>query len=118
LSGIFDFYFAGVDTWIFDLAVCLNDWCIDLETGMYKAQHTHLFIASYNVVRPLHGAERDLLPAMLRSGALRFWLSRLWDMHLPREASLLQTKDPGHFERVLLARSNHPLTFDELAELT
>jgi homoserine kinase type II len=118
LSGIFDFYFAGIDTWIFDLAICLNDWCIDLATGMPKAQNTHHFIASYNAVRPLHDAERDLLPAMLRCGALRFWLSRLWDMHLPREASLLQAHDPEHFERVLLARSTHPLTFDELAELT
>ena len=26
LTGIFDFYFAGVDTWLFDLAVCLSRW--------------------------------------------------------------------------------------------
>jgi homoserine kinase type II len=33
LTGFFDFYFAGVDSWLFDVAVCLNDWCIDLPTG-------------------------------------------------------------------------------------
>ena len=33
LSGFFDFYFAGVDTFGFDIAVCLNDWCIDLASG-------------------------------------------------------------------------------------
>ena len=38
LSGFFDFYFAGVDTWLFDLAVCLNDWCIDLPTGVHHAE--------------------------------------------------------------------------------
>ncbi|UUZ75121.1 homoserine kinase [Polaromonas sp. P1(28)-13] len=30
LTGFFDFYFAGCDTFVFDMGVCLNDWCIDL----------------------------------------------------------------------------------------
>ena len=29
LSGVFDFYFAGTDTFVFDLAVVLND-CLEL----------------------------------------------------------------------------------------
>ena len=37
LTGFFDFYFAGVDTFLFDLAVCLNDWCVDLPTGRHDA---------------------------------------------------------------------------------
>ncbi len=45
---------------------------------------------------------------MLRAAALRFWLSRLWDFHLPREAALLQAHDPTHFERVLRARIATP----------
>jgi homoserine kinase type II len=47
---------------------------------------------------------------MLRAAALRFWISRLWDLHLPREASLLQAHDPEHFERVLLQRLHDPVT--------
>ena len=49
-------------------------------------------------------AAHRLLPAMARAGALRFWISRLWDFHLPREAALLTPHDPTHFERVLHAR--------------
>ncbi|HEY8907618.1 MAG TPA: homoserine kinase, partial [Rhodoferax sp.] len=115
LSGFFDFYFAGVDSFAFDLAVCLNDWCIDQETGVHHTQRAHSFIASYNAVRPLQAAEYELLPAMLRGAALRFWLSRLWDFYLPRAASLLQAHDPAHFERVLQARITHGMSFDQLA---
>ncbi len=108
LSGFFDFYFAGVDTWLFDLAVCLNDWCIDLASGALQVERAQAFVAAYESVRPLSAAEHRLLPALLRAGALRFWVSRLWDFHLPREASMLKPHDPAHFERVLRERIDHP----------
>jgi len=107
LTGFFDFYFAGCDSFLFDLSVCLNDWCIDLPTGVHDAERAQAMLAAYQAVRPLTAPERDLLPAMLRAGALRFWVSRLWDWHLPREASMLQPHDPTHFERVLRQRVTH-----------
>jgi homoserine kinase type II len=107
LTGFFDFYFAGVDTWAFDLAVALNDWCIDLETGKQDDARENAFVHAYSAARPLSKAERQLLPAMQRAGALRFWLSRLWDLHLPRDATVLTAHDPAHFERVLRARIAH-----------
>jgi homoserine kinase type II len=110
LSGFFDFYFAGVDTWLFDIAVCLNDWCIDLTSAAADAKRTQAFLNAYNQIRALQPQERTLLPAMARAGALRFWLSRLWDFHLPREASMLKAHDPAHFERVLRERLHNPLT--------
>ena len=110
LTGFFDFYFAGVDTFLFDLAVCLNDWCVNLPTGTHDAARAQKMLDAYQAVRPLTGAERALLPAMLRAGALRFWISRLWDFYLPREASLLTPHDPTHFERVLRERIAHPVT--------
>ncbi len=108
LTGFFDFYFAGHDSFLFDLAVCLNDWCIrhaaDETDGQHDEARAQAMLAAYQGVRPLTAAERQLLPAMLRAGALRFWLSRLWDWHLPREASMLKPHDPTHFERVLRHR--------------
>ena len=109
LTGFFDFYFAGVDSWLFDMAVALNDWCIDLPTGAHHGERASAFLHAYQAVRPLEDAERRLLPDLARAGALRFWISRLWDYHLPRDAALLTPHDPTHFERVLRQRAAHPL---------
>ena len=114
LSGIFDFYFAGVDTWLFDLAVCINDWCVHLADGTADLERARALIEAYESVRPLTAAERSLLPAMCRAGALRFWVSRLWDLYLPREAAMLKAHDPGHFERILRQRLHTPLTMDRV----
>jgi homoserine kinase type II len=110
LSGVFDFYFAGCDHWLFDLGVCINDWCVDLDTGVMDPQRLHAMLAAYQQVRPLTAAERTMFNPMLRAAALRFWISRLWDFHLPREASMLQPHDPVHFERVLTQRLYDPVT--------
>ena len=108
ITGLFDFYFAGVDTYLFDIAVCLNDWACDPDTGRLDELRATALVLAYAAVRPLSVAERRLVPAMLRAAALRFWLSRLWDLHLPRDATLLTAHDPSHFERVLRERAQTP----------
>ena len=108
LTGLFDFYFAGVDAFLFDIAVCLNDWCIDLESGRLVDERAAAFVAAYDAVRPLDTTELRLMPALMRAAALRFWTSRLWDLHLPRDAAVLTAHDPTHFERVLIQRRTTP----------
>ena len=108
LTGFLDFFFAGTDAWLFDVAVCLNDWCTDLDSGRLDEERAGAFVAAYDAVRPLEPGEHRLMPALLRAAALRFWLSRLWDLHLPRDASLLTAHDPTHFERVLRERIATP----------
>jgi len=111
LTGFFDFYFAGVDKLLFDIGVCLNDWCIDLASGRLVEERAQAFMDAYDAVRTLGGAELRTLPALMRAAALRFWISRLWDLYRPRDAHLLQPHDPGHFERVLRARIEAPWHF-------
>ena len=108
LTGFFDFYFAGVDTYLFDIAVSLNDWCVDPGTGRLVEERASAFVAAYDSERHLCVDERRLMPALLRAAALRFWISRLWDFHLPRDASMLEPHDPAHFERVLRHRVDEP----------
>ena len=115
LSGFFDFYFAGCDTFAFDIAVCLNDWCIDLATGALDPARAQAFVAAYDAERHLTDAELSLLPAMLRAAALRFWTSRLWDFYLPRDAAMLTPHDPTHFERVLTLRRQQPWSYTRQA---
>ena len=108
LCGFFDFYFAGTDVLLFDVAVCLNDWCTDLASGRLDENLASVFVTAYAAERPLRDGERRLMPALLRAAAFRFWLSRLWDWHLPRAAALLKPKDPGQLERVLRQRIASP----------
>jgi homoserine kinase type II len=108
LSGCVDFYFAGVDTLLFDLAVCVNDWCLADDSGRIDDARAAALLGAYGERRALSAAEHRLFPALLRAAALRFWLSRLADRHLPREAALLQPKDPRHFERLLRERVAQP----------
>jgi homoserine kinase type II len=104
IGGFFDFYFAGNDKWLFDLAVTINDWCIDLATGeIDQARYTGM-LEKYQAVRSFEPAEINSWNMMLRAAALRFWVSRLWDYHLPREAKMLTPHDPTHFERILISR--------------
>ncbi|MFT3856124.1 MAG: homoserine kinase [Aquabacterium sp.] len=115
LSGFFDFYFAGCDTLCFDIAVCLNDWCIDLATGAIDAERAQAFVAAYDAQRRLTDDELVLLPSLMRSAALRFWTSRLWDFYLPRDAAMLKPHDPTHFERVLRLRRTAPWSYQRAA---
>ncbi len=109
LTGFFDFYFAGCDTWLFDVAVCVNDWCTDLATGVPELARVHALLDAYHAVRPFTGDERAAWQTILRAGALRFWLSRLYDFHIPRDAHMLTPHDPSHFERILRERIAHAL---------
>jgi len=108
LTGCFDFYFAGVDTWLFDIAVAVNDWCTDLPSGRLDQPRAQALLGAYHAACPLSHDELRLLPSLLRAGAFRFWLSRLWDLHLPRDAHMLTPHDPTHFERILRDRVDTP----------
>ncbi len=94
LSGLLDFYFAGEDVLLFDLAVAANDWCADQAT---LAE----LIAGYEAVRPLSAAECDAWVPMRRAAALRFWLLRLEVRERPRGGQVVTIKNPDAFRRLL-----------------
>jgi homoserine kinase type II len=110
LGGVIDFYFAGNDVWLLDIAICINDWCVALDSGALDRVRRDALLAAYERERPLLEAEHDALPLVLRAAALRFWLSRLDDFHRPRPAQILVPHDPTHFERLLCRRRDEART--------
>ncbi len=94
LSGLLDFYFAGEDVLLFDLAVTANDWCTD-------ATQLAELIAGYESIRPLTAAERAAWLPVRRAAALRFWLLRLEVRHRPRIGAVVTIKNPDAFRHLL-----------------
>ena len=105
VSGIIDLYYACTDKYIYDIAIALNDWCID-DMGEIDIRRMKTFIKGYDSLRKLEGDEVEALPTHLRLAALRFWLSRLHDFHNVRQGEDITIKDPDHFKNILIKRQS------------
>lgn len=110
LSGIIDFYYACDDVLLYDVAVAVNDWCCNADYSLNR-EKTVALLAHYHQYRALNDNEQAYWPTMLRAGALRFWLSRLYDMHFPRPGELVHTKNPDEFRSIMLDRINRQTTY-------
>lgn len=98
-SGIIDFYYAHSAPFAMDIAITLNAQAVLLSEN--DPSRIEAFMAGYESLRPLEEDEREALPLLLRLGALRFWVSRLYDALFPRGGAMTQTKDPEEYHRKL-----------------
>lgn len=106
LSGVLDFYTACHAPLLFDLAISVNDWCLD-EEHYLSLNKARALLNAYEQVRPLNGEEKQNWSIMLRAAALRFWLSRIsyqqaMNVKAHRENELTLDKDPDVLKCLLI----------------
>jgi homoserine kinase type II len=107
LQGVIDFYYACNDYLMYDIAVAVNDWCVE-ENGLLDSNRFNAFIQAYQAIRPFTPDEIEHWPIVVRAASLRFWLSRLKDLHFPKEGELTHIKNPDVMRNVLIARREQP----------
>ncbi|HDZ08009.1 homoserine kinase [Pseudohongiella sp.] len=102
ISGIIDFYNAASGWTLFDIAVCVNDWCVDVNVDdvALNPERTRALLDAYASKRPFSDEEQHCWPLMLQLAALRFWVSRQqYALEHKGQAGIL-IKDPEYFHRV------------------
>src|SRR5882757_4970500 len=100
LSGLIDFYFACTDTLAYDVAICLNAWCFELDHS-YNVTKGRALLQAYATKRKLSAPEREALPLLARGAATRFLLTRLVDWLEVPAGALVRPKDPLEYHRKL-----------------
>jgi homoserine kinase type II len=100
VSGLIDFYFACNDMLAYDVAVCLNAWCFETD-GSFNVTEARALLQAYEGVRRLSKPELDWLPTLARGAALRFLLTRSYDLINTDANALVKTKDPNEYLRKL-----------------
>ena len=108
LSGLIDFYFAATDLLAYDVAVCLNAWCFELDFSL-NVTKARAMLAAYEAKRPLSQPERAALPVLCQGAAIRFLLTRLYDWVNTPPGAMVTRKDPIEYLRRLrfhMAASN------------
>ena len=95
ISAVLDFEQASGGSLVYDLAVCINDWCWTIFPRFDLAA---ALVAGYSRVRPLSAADRAALPIEVRAAAARFTLTRITDVYLAR------VDNPDKDFRAFLAR--------------
>jgi homoserine kinase type II len=100
LSGLIDFYFACNDILAYDVAICLNAWCFEVDHS-FNVTKARAFLGAYGRERNLSDAEQDALPLLARGAALRILLTRLVDWFNVPPGAMVKPKDPLEYARKL-----------------
>lgn len=102
IDGVIDFYNAYRGWTLMDIAICVNDWCVEFNVdGQPQVQHgmVQALIAGYQSIRKLTDTESRHWLTVLQLAALRFWVSRqlAWTLAGKQQITV---KDPAPFAKL------------------
>lgn len=103
ITGVIDFYNAYRGWTLMDIAICVNDWCIDIDAEKNpQVRHYKLnaLLSGYQSVRALTDTETEHWLVVLQLAALRFWVSRQVAWIPGQKQQHITVKDPEPFGRL------------------
>jgi homoserine kinase type II len=88
IVAILDFEQASGGSFVYDLAVCINDWCWSGSEprtgGAPRLDVARALLDAYQAVRPLTTADREAFVIEVRASAARFTITRITDVYLAK----------------------------------
>ena len=108
LSGILDFYFAGNDYFMYEIAICINALCFDLKGKKFiiNKQKIKSLIKGYESVKKISSREKSAINVLCRGAALRYLLTRLYDYSNTPKTALIKIKNPNEYYQKLLTHNS------------
>ena len=108
LSGIIDFYFAGNDYFMYEIAICINALCFDLKGKKFiiNKQKIKSLIKGYESVKKISSREKIAINVLCRGAALRYLLTRLYDYSNTPKTALIKIKNPNEYYQKLITHNS------------
>lgn len=103
IGGIIDYYYACYDFYIYDIAIVINDWCINAD-GSINEEYKNIFFQAYESERKITMEEWSALKYFLRLASMRFLISRYHDLFYQKVSEMNKPKDPKFFLKILQQR--------------
>ncbi len=101
LVGIIDFDFASWHWLLFDLAVVINDWCVNDDASVNDEKQAAFIDGYFSGEVVIECSELEKLSEMRRFAAFQFYLSRLLALKHASQGEEVQIKDPNWFVRLI-----------------
>ena len=103
LSGIIDFYFAGNDFFMYEIAICINALCFDKKKSKFEINKQKIknLIKGYESIKKISLKEKKSLNILCKGAAIRYLLTRLYDYSNTPKTALIKIKNPNEYYQKL-----------------